>query len=373
MTNQTNSSKRADPYARITDRILAELEQGVRPWMKPWSAGTLAGRVTRPLRSTGEPYAGINVILLWMEAVANGYASPTWMTYKQAQAHGGQVRRGEQGAPIVYFGSTTKKSEQTANGSLELEGEGREIRFLKTYHVFNVAQIDGLPERFHPEPVEAPAPAFERIEAAERYFEATGARVALLTGRDKGKAREATLMGLLDGSIDLVVGTHAIFQDAVSYRNLAMVVIDEQHRFGVGQRLMLASKGRRAPHVLAMTATPIPRTLTLAQYGELDVSKLDELPPGRQAIDTVVMGQARIGALVDRLAAQIAEGRQAYWVCPMVREMDGPEEIAAAEARYAALKERFGDDVVMVHGQLGAELKDAAMERFARGDAKSDD
>ncbi len=212
--------------------------------------------------------------------------------------------------------------------------------------------------------------ARQHYESLRRMAEPTGARVALLTGRDKGKAREATLMGLLDGSIDLVVGTHAIFQDAVSYRNLAMVVIDEQHRFGVGQRLMLASKGRRAPHVLAMTATPIPRTLTLAQYGELDVSKLDELPPGRQAIDTVVMGQARIGALVDRLAAQIAEGRQAYWVCPMVREMDGPEEIAAAEARYAALKERFGDDVVMVHGQLGSELKDAAMERFARGDAK---
>ena len=178
MTNQTSSSKRTDPHARITDRILAELEQGVRPWMKPWSAETLAGRVTRPLRSTGEPYAGINVILLWMEAVANGYASPTWMTYKQAQAHGGQVRRGEQGAPIVYYGSTTRKPEQQTNGSLELEGEGREIRFLKTYHVFNVAQIDGLPERFHPEPVEAPAPAFERVEAAERYFEATGARVA---------------------------------------------------------------------------------------------------------------------------------------------------------------------------------------------------
>ena len=212
--------------------------------------------------------------------------------------------------------------------------------------------------------------ARQHYESLRRLAEPTGARVALLTGRDKGRAREATLMGLLDGSIDLVVGTHAIFQDKVAYRNLAMVVIDEQHRFGVGQRLMLASKGKRAPHVLAMTATPIPRTLTLAQYGELDVSQLDELPPGRQAIDTVVMGQDKLPALVERLAAQIGEGRQAYWVCPMVREMDGPEDIAAAEARYAMLKERFGDDVVMVHGQLAPELKDAAMERFARGDAK---
>ncbi|WP_435203870.1 ATP-dependent DNA helicase RecG [Qipengyuania sp. 902] len=212
--------------------------------------------------------------------------------------------------------------------------------------------------------------ARQHYESLRRMAEPTGAHVALLTGRDKGRAREATLMGLLDGSVDIAVGTHAIFQDKVAYRNLAMVVIDEQHRFGVGQRLMLASKGKRAPHVLAMTATPIPRTLTLAQYGELDVSKLDELPPGRQAIDTVVMGQDKIGPLVDRLAAQIAEGRQAYWVCPMVRELDGPEEIAAAEARYAVLKERFGSDVVMVHGQLAPEIKDAAMERFASGDAK---
>ena len=212
--------------------------------------------------------------------------------------------------------------------------------------------------------------ARQHYETLRRMAAPTGAEVVLFTGRDKGRARESILMGLLDGSIDIVVGTHAIFQDTVAYRDLAMVVIDEQHRFGVGQRLMLARKGKRAPHVLAMTATPIPRTLTLAQYGELDVSKLDELPPGRQAIDTVVMGQDKIGLLVDRLAAQIAEGRQAYWVCPMVRESDGPEEIAAAEARYAALRERFGEDVVMVHGQLAPELKDAAMERFASGDAK---
>ncbi len=212
--------------------------------------------------------------------------------------------------------------------------------------------------------------ARQHYESLRRLAEPIGVRVAILTGRDKGRAREATLMGLLDGSIDIVVGTHAIFQDTVAYRNLALVVIDEQHRFGVGQRLMLASKGKRAPHILAMTATPIPRTLMLAQYGELDVSQLDELPPGRQPIETVVMGPDKLASLVDRLAAQIAEGRQAYWVCPMVREVDGPEEIAAAEARYASLKDRFGDDVVLVHGQLSPEVKDAAMERFVSGAAK---
>ena len=118
-----------------------------------------------------------------------------------------------------------------------------------------------------------------------------------------------------------------------------------------------------------MTATPIPRTLTLAQYGEMDVSRLDEMPPGRQAIDTVVIAADRTAEVIDRLAAQIDGGAQAYWVCPMVREHES-EDIAAAEARYAALKERFGDDVVLVHGQLRPELKDAAMERFASGKAK---
>ena len=211
--------------------------------------------------------------------------------------------------------------------------------------------------------------ARQHFETIRRMTQPTGVQVALLTGRDKGKAREATLMGLLDGSIDIVIGTHAIFQDKVAYRNLALVVIDEQHRFGVGQRLMLASKGRRAPHVLAMTATPIPRSLTLAQYGELDVSKLDELPPGRQAIDTRVVGIERMAEVVEGVARHISGGQQAYWVCPMVRESEN-DDLAAAEARYASLAERFGKDVVLVHGQLSPEMKDAAMERFASGDAK---
>jgi ATP-dependent DNA helicase RecG len=202
-----------------------------------------------------------------------------------------------------------------------------------------------------------------------RMAAGTGVTIALLTGRDKGKARESILMGLLDGSIDMVVGTHAIFQDAVAYRNLALVVIDEQHRFGVGQRLMLTQKGRRTPHCLAMTATPIPRTLTLAQYGEMDVSRLDEMPPGRQAIDTRVVAVERIGDVVGALSRHLGGGGQAYWVCPMVRENES-DDLAAAEARFAELKARFGDDVVLVHGQLRPELKDAAMERFVRGKAK---
>ncbi|MCJ2186470.1 ATP-dependent DNA helicase RecG [Novosphingobium beihaiensis] len=211
--------------------------------------------------------------------------------------------------------------------------------------------------------------ARQHYETLRKMLEGTGVEIALLTGRDKGKAREAILMGLVDGSIQIVVGTHAIFQDTVEYRNLALVVIDEQHRFGVGQRLMLARKGRRTPHTLAMTATPIPRTLTLAQYGEMDVSRLDELPPGRQAIDTRVVSVERLDDVAGALARHFETGQQAYWVCPMVRESE-TDDIAAAEARYAALKERFGDEVVLVHGQLRPEAKDAAMERFAAGEAR---
>ena len=209
----------------------------------------------------------------------------------------------------------------------------------------------------------------QHFETLRKMAAPTGAEVALLTGRAKGRERESILMGLIDGSIDIVVGTHSLFQETVAYRDLGLVVIDEQHRFGVAQRLALAGKGRRAPHTLAMTATPIPRSLTLAQYGEMDVSRLDELPPGRQAIDTRVIPQERMEEVVEGLARHLASGQQAYWVCPMVHDSE-VADIAAAEARYAALKERFGQDVVLVHGQLRPEIKDANMERFASGQAK---
>ncbi|MEP3051209.1 MAG: ATP-dependent DNA helicase RecG [Erythrobacter sp.] len=211
--------------------------------------------------------------------------------------------------------------------------------------------------------------ARQHFETLRQLASPIGVEVALLTGRDKGKARESILMGLLDGSIDILVGTHAIFQDSVSYKELGLVVIDEQHRFGVQQRLQLAAKGKHAPHTLAMTATPIPRSLTLAQYGEMDVSRLDELPPGRQAIDTRVVAQDRLEDVIAGVERHLASGQQAYWVCPMVRESE-VADIAAAEARYAVLKERFGDDIVLVHGQLKPEEKDAGMEHFASGKAK---
>lgn len=190
--------------------------------------------------------------------------------------------------------------------------------------------------------------------------------IALLTGRDKGRAREATLMGLADGSIHILIGTHAIFQDAVRYRDLGVVVVDEQHKFGVAQRLLLAQKGVRPPHVLAMTATPIPRTLALAAYGEMDESRLDELPPGRSPVDTRVISAERLPDVIDGLARHLAAGHRAYWVCPLVAESSGAD-MAAAEERAALLRARFGDAVGLVHGQMPGQERDAVMADFASG------
>ena len=191
--------------------------------------------------------------------------------------------------------------------------------------------------------------------------------IAILTGRDKGRAREATLMGLADGSINILIGTHAIFQEAVTYKNLGLAVIDEQHRFGVAQRLLLTQKAAVPPHLLVMTATPIPRTLTLTHYGEMDVSRLDEMPPGRQPIDTRVMALGRIDEVVNGLARHIEGGGQGYWVCPLVEESETSDR-AAAEARAASLKARFGERIGLIHGRMKGPEKDAVMERFARGD-----
>lgn len=195
------------------------------------------------------------------------------------------------------------------------------------------------------------------------------ANLAILTGREKGKIRESTLMGLADGSIDILVGTHAIFQEKVQYRNLAIAVVDEQHKFGVSQRLMLSQKAERTPHLLAMTATPIPRTLTLSQYGEMDVSRIDELPPGRQAIETRVIADSRLNEVVDGLARHMSGGGQAYWVCPLVEESE-KSDLAAAEERAAMLRQRFGDQVGLVHGRMKGPDKDAVMDRFQRAEIK---
>ncbi|HEX3422899.1 MAG TPA: ATP-dependent DNA helicase RecG [Sphingomicrobium sp.] len=199
-------------------------------------------------------------------------------------------------------------------------------------------------------------------------LDSIGVRVAILTAREKGRARESVVMGLADGSIDVLVGTHAIFQEKIAYKQLGLAVIDEQHRFGVSQRLLLASKAEHPPHLLAMTATPIPRTLTLTQYGEMDVSRIDEMPPGRGAVETRVISEERLPDVIEGLARHIAGRGQAYWVCPLVEESE-KLDAAAAEERARALKLRFGEDKVgLVHGRMKGPDKDAVMTRFASGE-----
>jgi ATP-dependent DNA helicase RecG len=193
----------------------------------------------------------------------------------------------------------------------------------------------------------------------------TQVSVAILTGREKGKVRKSGLAALADGSIDLLVGTHALFQAGIDFHNLGLAVVDEQHRFGVHQRLALAGKGV-ATDVLVMTATPIPRTLVLTYFGDMDVSQLTEKPAGRHPIKTTKASTERMDQVVDRLASALAEGGKAYWVCPLVEESE-LVDIAAAQDRHAVLKARFGDKVGLIHGRMKGVEKDAAMSAFQSG------
>ncbi len=198
--------------------------------------------------------------------------------------------------------------------------------------------------------------------------EGTGINVEILTGREKGKTREAILERLASGETHILLGTHALFQGPVEFNNLGLAVIDEQHRFGVHQRLAL---GDKAPHsdVLVMTATPIPRTLVMTYYGDMDVSQLPDKPVGRKPILTSALPLERLEDLVKRIGTAIGEGKKAYWVCPLVEESD---EVTAtsAEQRFKELQQKFGDKVGLVHGRMSAQEKDAAMEAFRSGETR---
>jgi ATP-dependent DNA helicase RecG len=195
--------------------------------------------------------------------------------------------------------------------------------------------------------------------------EKTGLTVATLTGRDKGRTRKDILEKIARGDAHIVIGTHALFQEDVAFKDLGLVIIDEQHRFGVHQRLSLSEKGTMAD-VLVMTATPIPRTLTLTVYGDMDVSRLNEKPAGRQPIETVLVSNERMAEVTAALTRKIAAKERIYWVCPLVEESE-KLDLAAAEERHAVLKARFGDRVGLLHGRMKPAEKDAVMTLFAEG------
>ncbi len=200
--------------------------------------------------------------------------------------------------------------------------------------------------------------------------EAAGVSLVLLTGRDRAAERREKRAALAEGRAGIAIGTHALFQSEVAFADLRLAVIDEQHRFGVRQRLELTDKAPAGCDVLFMTATPIPRTLALAGYGDLDISVLDEKPPGRTPVETRIVSQERYGEVVERLRAAIAEGAQAFWVCPAVEESE-ERPLVSAEERHRALARALGADrVALVHGQMPPEEKDAAMSAFQEGRAK---
>ncbi len=192
-----------------------------------------------------------------------------------------------------------------------------------------------------------------------------GIRCVTLTGRDKGKARDALLAEIADGRARIIIGTHALFQDSVEFHDLGLAVIDEQHRFGVHQRLQLSGK-TKGTDVLVMTATPIPRTLALTAYGDMEVSRITEKPPGRKPVDTRLIPQDKLENMIEGIARQNKDGDRAYWVCPLVEESE-ILDLAAAEARFQLLQERFGDRVGLIHGRMKPKEKDEVMEKFIAG------
>jgi ATP-dependent DNA helicase RecG len=210
--------------------------------------------------------------------------------------------------------------------------------------------------------------ARQHLQAITPLAEAAGLRVAILTGRERGRERNETLDRLAAGQINLLIGTHALFQEEVTFKDLTLAIVDEQHRFGVHQRLALARKGE-AVDVLVLTATPIPRTLVLTYFGDMDLSELREKPAGRQPIDTRTIPLDRLEEVVEAVGRALAEGQRVYWVCPLVDESE-KTDLAAAEDRFAILKRRFGETADLVHGRMKGADKDRAMQRFTAGERR---
>lgn len=210
--------------------------------------------------------------------------------------------------------------------------------------------------------------AKQHLETIRPLCEEIGVRTELLTGKTKTKERRQILDDLHEGKINILIGTHALFQEDVAFKDLALAVIDEQHRFGVHQRLLLSQKGSKAD-VLVMTATPIPRTLVLTAYGDMEYSKIDQVPEGRKPVDTRVLPLDKLPEVVAGLKRKLATGVRVYWVCPLVEESE-KSDLAAAEERFSALQKIFGAEVGLVHGKMKEKEKDAVMERFKKGEIK---
>jgi ATP-dependent DNA helicase RecG len=210
--------------------------------------------------------------------------------------------------------------------------------------------------------------ARQHFATISKFAASANLSVEVLTGRTKGRERDAILERIASGEAQIIIGTHALFQDSVAYANLMLAVVDEQHRFGVHQRLRLTAKGI-SPHMLVMTATPIPRTLVLAAFGDMDVSKLTEKPAGRKPIQTITVPNERTGDIVTRLRSALSEGKKAYWICPLVEESE-ESDLMSVEERHDTLTKALGPGIGLIHGRMSGPEKDAVMMAFKNGEIR---
>ncbi|MEM6622379.1 MAG: ATP-dependent DNA helicase RecG [Pseudomonadota bacterium] len=375
-------------YARAVQGLLAEL-----PDLPEWQANAATGDRNWPgwaaaVREAHAPQG--------LDALAPGAPARARLAYDELLSHQlalqlvrarmrrgkGQVNAGDghlRDKAMAAFGHppTGAQTRAMAEISGDMSAETRMMRLLqgdvgagKTLVALS-AMLQAV-EAGGQAAMMAPTEILARQHAAglADLAQAAGVHLTLLTGRDTGAQRREKLEAMAQGRAQLIIGTHALFQKGVEFQDLRLIIVDEQHRFGVRQRMELAAKAPAGADVLVMTATPIPRTLALAGFGDLDISVLDEKPPGRQPVETALVSMARTGDVVARLRAVLAEGQRAYWVCPLVSESDATEMVAA-EARYADLVQSLGAERVrLVHGQMPPDQKDAAMADFQAGRAQ---
>ncbi len=273
------------------------------------------------------------------------------------------------------FSPTKSQTEAIADVLKDMAGEERMLRLLqgdvgsgKT--LVALLSMAAVIESGGQAVLMAPTEILARQHHAtiSKFAAAAGLNVEVLTGRTKGREREDILERIASGEAQIVIGTHALFQDSVNYKNLMLAVVDEQHRFGVHQRLRLTAKGI-SPHMLVMTATPIPRTLVLAAFGDMDVSKLTEKPAGRKPITTITIPTERTGEIVGRLKSALAEGKKAYWICPLVEESE-EVDLMSVEERHATLVSALGPGIGLIHGRMSGPEKDAVMLAFKSGELR---
>lgn len=325
-----------------------------------------------------DPQAPVRRRLAYDEFLA-GQLSLALVRSKLRRTPGVPIRpTGKLSLPVVDalpFSLTSSQSSAVADILADMAGEDRMLRLLQgdvgsgktvvaLMSMLAVVECGGQAVLMAPTEILAR----QHFATLSQMARGTGIRMEVFTGRTKGREREELLARIAAGEIDIVIGTHALFQDNVSYRNLQLAVVDEQHRFGVHQRLRLTAKGI-SPHMLVMTATPIPRTLVLAAFGDMDVSKLTEKPAGRKPIQTVIMPGERLDQIIHRLQTAVAEGRKVYWICPLVEETE-ESELMSVEERHSVLAQFFGDQATLIHGRMSGQEKDEVMAGFKRGETR---